>query len=226
MSPTPRYVDCRCGRPHSEHFGHDLAPQCIHPGSTCLRYVPNTAPDRPVGRVTSPSAAPPPAVGSSGAAEAQRQCNGCLEWKPVSEFYVKGDGQVQPKCKDCDNTRPRKATLTRIVRVRARHRAVAALIKAHGDEFRNLLNYFTDVVLEESAELAAAAAAAAAEAEREHAHEVDEPELPRLRPGPRRPGQVVKDRIDVGRCPECVGYHDRGHRCAACGAEPAAAKAG
>lgn len=31
---------CRCGRPYSEHYGHELAPQCIHPGSTCLQYRP------------------------------------------------------------------------------------------------------------------------------------------------------------------------------------------
>lgn len=53
---APAHPDCQCGRPHSEHFGHDLAPQCIHLGSTCLRYRPTsgTPAKAPVAR---PSAA-------------------------------------------------------------------------------------------------------------------------------------------------------------------------
>ena len=94
-----------------------------------------------------------------------------------------------------------------MLRNRARHRATAALIQAHADEFETLLADATDEVRAEAEALA------------EHGAEG---QMTRLRPGPRRRGQDVAERLDVARCPECAGHHDRGHICTNCGASPQA----
>lgn len=142
-----------------------------------------------------------------------RDCSKCGERKPLTEFYerVKGSGDRLPYCRDCDNAKPRKRNQAKIVRIRARHRAVAELIKRHDAEFRDLLEYFTATASEEAEQLAESAA-------QKHAHTQDE--TARLRPGKGRPGQSVTERIDVSRCPHCVKAHDRGHACPKCGAVP------
>lgn len=141
-----------------------------------------------------------------------RRCNRCERVKPITEFYEKGDGFRQPMCRDCDNARPRTRGIKKIVRVRARHRATAELVKRHRAEFGDLLEYFTATATEEADQLAAAMAA-----ERQ-----DQPEdgIPRLRPGLTRKGQSAVQRLDRARCPECTRHHDRGHACALCGAAP------
>jgi hypothetical protein len=146
-----------------------------------------------------------------------RRCNKCGQIKPVEEFYRRhtdgSSAKRTPCCRDCDNVRPRSRTANRIIRVRARHRAVAELTKRHSVEFRDLLDWFTKTAFEEAAQLAIAPAAT---------ETYQQNQTVRLRPGPKRQGQDVEDRIDVARCAECIGYHDRGHRCENCGAEPQA----
>lgn len=151
-----------------------------------------------------------------------RRCTACGQDKPAAEFYVRNrDGRTRkicPRCRDCDNTRARARTEARVFRVRARHRAIADLIDLHRVEFEALLEQHTVTVQAEAATLTAAAAADQAHGHDAH-HAAPDP-LPRLRPGPRRPGQTVTERLDVARCAHCVKHHDRGHTCPSCGAIP------
>lgn len=196
---------CKCEHALAEHQIEGLAPQCTSAGCICLRFRPSELPVQ------------------------TRSCNTCRESKPVGEFYGRNT-----KCKDCDNARPRERSLSKIVRVRGRHRAVAELIKRHEPEFRQLLEVCTDQAAQEAEELAASAAvrsavatpgpcATASVASPEPAAAASPAPL-RLKPGQRRPGQTPTDRIDVGRCAECIGHHDRGHTCTNCGAAPHAAQ--
>jgi len=141
-----------------------------------------------------------------------KTCSRCGESKPTSEYYKHPQtrDRLAPHCKACDNKRSRKATGTKINRMRARHRAVADLIAFHEDEFVVLLS----IRLAEAKEEAEALAATPEAIE----HYQSEPV--RLKPGQRMMGQSARDRIDVARCPDCIKHHDRGHVCAACGASP------
>jgi hypothetical protein len=142
-----------------------------------------------------------------------RRCTACEQTKPLTEFYLRrvdGDDRIT-RCRDCDNSRPRRRNTGKIVRVRARHRATAELVKRHDAEFRDLLEYFTTVVTDEAAMLAS------------NNPEVAAAETPRLRPGAARKGQSRPQRVDLARCAHCIRHHDRGHACAKCGAIPHAA---
>jgi len=142
-------------------------------------------------------------------------CPTCGETKPLDDFYPHPqtrDGR-HPRCKKCDNSKPRKTTAAKVNRMRARHRALADLIKFHEDEFQALLA----IRLAEAQEEAVALATSPAAAE----HYKNEPV--RLKPGKRMPGEKAGDRIDVARCPHCIKHHDRGHVCLKCGTAPAAA---
>jgi hypothetical protein len=143
----------------------------------------------------------------------QPVCVACGASKPTEEFYLRRAGGTQRinRCRDCDNARPRKRNTGKIVRIRARHRATAELIKRHDTEFRDLLEYFTATATEEAAQIAARAPEAAAV------------ETPRLRPGRPRTGQDRTQRLDLARCPHCIRHHDKGHACTKCGAIPHAA---
>lgn len=147
-----------------------------------------------------------------------KDCPKCGETKPLGDFYPHPqtrDGR-HPSCKKCDNAKPRKVTAAKVNRMRARHRALADLIKFHEDEFQALLA----IRLAEAREEADALAASPEAAE----HYQNEPV--RLKPGKRMPGEKAGDRIDVARCPHCVRHHDRGHVCPKCGTAPAAALRG
>jgi hypothetical protein len=145
-----------------------------------------------------------------------KTCSLCSETKPLSEFYAAKTGVqgVMPYCKACDCKRPRRKTEARVLRLRARARAVSDLIKFHQDEFDALLAIRTAEAKEEAETLAATPEAAE--------HFQDTPVM--LRPGKRPEGQTVTDRIDVARCPDCVKHHDRGHACTVCGSTPDAPK--
>lgn len=145
----------------------------------------------------------------------EKACPNCGETKPLDDFYPHPqtrDGR-HLRCKKCDNARPRKVTAAKVNRMRARHRALADLIKFHEDEFQALLA----IRLAEAREEAEALANSPEAAE----HYQDEPV--RLKPGKRMPGEKAGDRIDVARCPHCIRHHDRGHVCPKCGTAPASA---
>lgn len=145
----------------------------------------------------------------------KRRCDpvtGCGQVKAEDEFYAHGNGKAGGQkwtraiCKDCDNGRPRKATPSRAIRNRARHRAMQRLAGHHPRQF--------DVLFQQEVE----------KAQREYeilqaigAHTVPEGEPVRLRPGPKRAGQEAEHRIDVARCTVCHTNHDRGHSCPNCG---------
>lgn len=144
-------------------------------------------------------------------------CSKCGESKPLDDFYARASGTPghMPYCKTCDNARERKPSSAKINRMRARHRAIADLIKFHEDEFEALLSIRLAEAMVEAEELATTPEAA------KHYGNTSEPV--RLRRGRRMPGQKAGDRIDVARCPHCIKHHDRGHVCVKCGAAPATA---
>lgn len=142
----------------------------------------------------------------------KKRCSLCEENKPLDDFYTNANG-IQgrmPYCKDCDKARPRRRTNARVIRLRARARAVADLINFHREEWEALFAIRTAEAAEEAEALAATPEAAE--------HYKDEPV--KLRPGQRTEGQTVSDRIDVARCPHCIKHHDKGHVCESCGARP------
>jgi hypothetical protein len=197
-----------------------ICPACPHP----LRLHPENLDGacnvcECTGTAASPAPTPAPRPPAS---ERTKVCTGCHVEKPITEFYRHNDRgtKVCPRCRDCDNARPRTRSANRVLRVRARHRAVAALVERHAAEFRELLEYYVKIVDQEARQLAVAAADTFET--NGHGHT---PSMPRIKRGPRRKGQELVERLDVARCPQCVGYHDRGHRCAECGAEPQAVPA-
>lgn len=144
--------------------------------------------------------------------ETAKTCSRCEETKPLSDFYAAKTGihGVMPYCKKCDCKRPRRKTHARVIRLRARARAVSDLIRFHPDEFEALFAIRTAEAKVEAEQLA--------DTEEGAEHFGDTPVM--LRPGKRPDGQTVVDRIDVTQCPDCVKHHDRGHTCAVCGSTP------
>ena len=137
---------------------------------------------------------------------------GCGQIKPATEFYEHSNGKGGGKtwrrriCRDCENKRQRKATPARTIRNRARHRALQRLAAHHPRLFDQLYNEELGKAEQEHAILQAIGA-----------YTVPEGESVRLRPGPKREGQQVIERIDVARCQRCHTNHDRGHTCPNCG---------
>ena len=127
---------------------------------------------------------------------------GCGKVLDESEFYTHGNGKGSDKkylrsiCRTCENSRPRKATRARVISRRARQRATALLLEEYADRFEALLDQERRVAEVEYEMLGEAVV---------------------LKPGPRRPGQALTERIDVARCRRCHTNHDRGHSCPSCG---------
>lgn len=141
-----------------------------------------------------------------------KRCTRCGHDKPHDDFYPDreaADGR-RSACRSCMNSA--QLTESKVLRNRARHRAVADLVKRHEAEFNELLQSHMEATLTEGLALAASPDASV--------HYASEPV--RLKPGARQSGQKAGDRIDVARCPHCVKHHDRGHVCAKCGAVPQA----
>lgn len=134
-----------------------------------------------------------------------RTCSICDVEKPIDDFYRQAGGRAgrMSHCIACNNRRP--PTVTRIVRNRARSRAMALLVQAHEGEFARLYERQFQVA---RAEHEALQQAAAGNPDAEHA---------RLRPGPVRAGETKIDRLDVARCQRCLTHHDAEHECPDCG---------
>ena len=142
------------------------------------------------------------------------ECAACHEMKSVEAFYTHTNGktnrpQLSRRCKDCDNGRQRQPTPTRMVRNRARNRAMAELVTLCPEMFEQLYDKHLARALREHEALTYLAA------QRGDADAT----VVRLRPGPPRAGQSVTERLDVARCPRCHEYHDHGHQCPSCGKE-------
>lgn len=67
----------------------------------------------------------------------EKRCITCGTNKPLGEFYERADAidGLRSDCKACNNARPRRSTLNRVLRSRARARATRDLINTHRDEF-------------------------------------------------------------------------------------------
>lgn len=140
----------------------------------------------------------------------KKRCTKCGQTKPLTDFYPdrKARDRHASNCRTCNNKRP--PTEARIIRIRARHRAVAALIDKHPDEFQELL---TTAVVEIKAEAEQIKTAAEASGNADAG-------LARLKPGPRRKGEDgVTKRLDVARCRHCHTHHDAEHVCPNCGTD-------
>ena len=140
-----------------------------------------------------------------------RTCRKCGVTKSVEEFYTHTNGKTNKehrarRCKDCENSRERTPTTTRMVRNRARNRAYQALAEEYRERFHELYEREL-VVAKNEVELIAELARMRGDAQ---------PEIARLKTGPKRAGQGVAERLDVARCSKCQNYHDRGHACPTC----------
>lgn len=150
-----------------------------------------------------------------------KTCTKCRTEKPLTDFYGdrrRDDGRCS-WCKTCMDSAERKRPTTdaRTLRNRARNRATQQLIANHRTEYDDLVTAELALVTAEAADLGTAPACDTHPTKRS---------IPLLRPGARRAGQTVADRVraDVGTCPRCISFHDRGHRCGVCGKDPAASK--
>lgn len=134
-------------------------------------------------------------------------CSKCKVTQPLDEFHAHSqtrDGKSS-QCRKCNSKRPPKAS--RIIRTRARGRAMYRLLEAHRTEFEQLLEEETVKAQAEHEEVTAVAA------------ERGQPDaaVARLKSGPKRKTQTsATERLDVARCPKCHQFHDAGHQVVAC----------
>lgn len=139
-----------------------------------------------------------------------KACSKCKKVQPLSEFHSHSqtrDGKSS-QCRKCNSKRP--PTVNRLVRTRARGRAMYLLVENHRAEFEQLLEEQTVIAQAEHDKVAAAAA------------EKGLPDAPvaRLMSGPKRREQTdILERLDVARCPTCHTHHDADHVCPSCGTE-------
>lgn len=144
-----------------------------------------------------------------------KACTKCTQVKPLTEFFTNKetrDGHAS-WCRSCNNGN-RRPTPSRLIRNRARGRAMFTLAQRHAAEFEQLLEEETTKAWAEHERVAAEAAAMGN----------TDAEVARLKTGPKRREQTdVVERLDVARCPKCHEHHDAGHRCANCADAEAAA---
>jgi hypothetical protein len=209
VTTTVLAVICTCRHGRAQHVGRDaICKLCDCPHFTAAGSVTRTASRE--SRNASPRVEPI----HSASAEPTRRCWKCHEEKPLDEFHRDArasDGRTTT-CKKCVAAKPYKPTLLRVVKTRAGKRALAELARRHRDEFRRLLRDHETTAMAEAEKIAADPRA------RRVYSGGSEPV--RLRRGRPAEGENLVDRIDVGRCPECIRYHDSGHVCANCGRSP------
>lgn len=112
-----------------------------------------------------------------------KRCRTCGEMKPRSDFYTRRDAVdgLAGQCKSCENGRKRQDP-ARIIRNRARQRAVEDLIRAHQSEFKDLQAKHLKQAQTQAAAIAAAEG-------------LDEDAVVLLRSGPAADGEQVTDRV-------------------------------
>lgn len=135
----------------------------------------------------------------------KKKCPKCGETKDLTARYFYRDKNSRTGfflwCKTCVNNKPRAKTRNRIIRNRARHRAVAQLVALHPEQFQALYESARADAIEEDERIS------------------NDPEIkaqfgettPRLRSGRRAEGDEPKPRIDEKWCATCAAYHARGH---------------
>lgn len=134
-----------------------------------------------------------------------KPCTKCKVEKPCDEtgFYKdkRARDGLSSWCRECTNSQPKAQTRVRIIRNRARHRAVALLVENHPEEFGILYELCR------------------ADAEEEDERLTADPETrarfgnatPRLRTGRRKPGEPPETRVNESWCPRCAAYHALDH---------------
>jgi hypothetical protein len=208
VTTTVLAVICTCRHGRAQHVGREVICKLCDCPHTPAGSVTRTA--SRASRVASPRVEPL----HRGSAESTRRCSTCQQDKPLEEFHCDArasDGRTTT-CKKCVSAKPYKPTLLRVVKTRARKRALAELARRHPDEFRVLLREHETTAMQEAEKIAADPRA------RRVYRGSSEPV--RLRRGRPAEGETLADRIDVGRCPQCIRYHDSGHVCANCGRSP------
>lgn len=125
---------------------------------------------------------------------------------------VKAHGMCQMHY-DRERQRHSRRREDRVLATRARNRATAALVKAHAEEFADLLTSAAEQVREEHARIVALA--------EEMGVEVDDKRVFRLKRGPAAEDQAVEERAELQpheyECSFCSRVHERGHGCPECG---------
>lgn len=138
--------------------------------------------------------------------EVTKKCPNCGEAKPCTERYFYRDKNssdgLMSWCKTCDNARPRPQTRNRLIRVRARNRAMQRLIDLHPEQFAALYESERADAIEEDERLSA---------DPENSARFDGAAI-RLRKGRRRTDEDSDvARVDENWCLTCSAYHSRGH---------------
>lgn len=136
-------------------------------------------------------------------------CTTCERDLPGTDFYWAWNRrdrrwQRDSRCKDCHNATSNANSRAKVINRRARQRATALLLEEYPERFAELLERERKV--------------AAMEYDLLNDPDAGEAGYQRLRPGARRAGQTVMERLDVARCTICHTHHDRGHVCPKCGA--------
>jgi hypothetical protein len=209
VTTTVLAVICTCRHGRAQHVGRDAICKLCD----CPRFTPAGSVTRSASRVSRDASARVEPIPSE-LAEPTRRCSRCHEDKPLDEFHrdARASGGRTTTCKKCVSAKPYKPTLLRVVKTRARKGALAELARRHPDEFRLLLSEHETKAMQEAEKVAADP----------RARRVNSggSEPVRLRRGRPAEGATLADRIDVGRCPQCIRYHDSGHVCATCGRSP------
>lgn len=134
-----------------------------------------------------------------------KTCPHCGEEKPANELHFYPDKSARDGlgswCKTCVNERPKPLTEARIIRNRARHRAMQRLVELHKAEFEALYEDERAVALDENDRL---------RGDPETAARFDG-QTPRLRKGRRRPGEDAEARVDEEWCAQCATFHAGDH---------------
>lgn len=163
--------------------------------------------------------------------DGEKRCPRCELVKALEEFHqdrARADG-LQLWCKACcrerDRARPRqRRTVRRVLRVRANNRAMAALRRAHPDEFDALYDEALAAVLEQHENFLAAKAPEPADVVDELEPDPVDDDIPLLRSGPAVPGEPIEARLlpagAPASCDACRSRHERDHRCPVCGSKP------
>lgn len=143
-------------------------------------------------------------LGDEGCAHG-KACTHCHKVKPSDEtgFYKdkRARDGLSSWCRQCMNSLPKAQTRTRIIRNRARHRAVQMLVENHPEEFAILYELCRADAEEEDERISSSPEVAAQ----------FEGATPRLRTGRRKPNEEPEARVNQTWCPRCAVFHAMDH---------------
>ncbi len=142
-----------------------------------------------------------------------KRCPKCGETKDATSanFYRdknSSDG-LGCWCKTCTNAIPKAQTRTRILRNRARHRALQMLVERHRAEFQEIYENCRAEAIEQDERLAM-------DPENAAKFDAQNGQTVRLKPGRRKVGETPEARVNQDWCPKCSSYHAQGHQCPTC----------